>query len=434
MKWMKCLTVRRQNLHACTDIGMGGFELICFQLYGDPTPSVYGYEVVDWAQYGFGSAEWKEKVAVFASAAQKYELNMDFALGPNQGAGVPVEDPNSPGLSTGLEYGHTAIKAGQTYSGVAPSPDLGYGPTYDLYWEFPDTQVSPAELVAASAGRVSRVDGTSIYLDEESIVDLSSQIKNGSITFTAPGNGTDEWYIFSFWQRRTGQLEARGGLKGRYSNPPASYGSYIVDHFSATGAKLSTDFMDQYGFITGDLEDVGMYAWEDSIELMAPLYWTDSLMQDFSDRRGYSPIKYLPIFYTAYSARTFLLDKADQGETYITDYYQTLTEKYIEYMTVFKEWAHSKGVQFSNQPAYNLPLDVTAASAVADAPECESLAFSDYIDGYRQFAGGVHMANARIMSSENGARFGELYSYTWPQIMYDIRTNWAGGVSSQDHH
>jgi hypothetical protein len=411
---------------------MGGFELICYQLYGDPTPSVYGYEVVDWGQYGFGSEEWKNKVAVFASAAQKYELNMDFALGPNQGAGVPVEDPNSPGLSTGLEYGHTTIKAGQTYASIAPSPDLDYGPTFNLYWEFPDTQVSPAKLVGASAGRVSRVSGTTIYLDENSMVDLSSQT-NGSITFTAPGNGTDEWYIFSFWQRRTGQLEARGSLNNHSSNSPASNGSYIVDHFSAAGAKLSTDFMDQYGFITGDLENVGMYAWEDSIELMAPLFWTDSLMQDFTDRRGYSPIKYLPIFYNDYPARKFLFDTADHGARYTTDFYQTLTENYIEYISVFKEWAHSKGVQYSNQPAYNLPLDVTAASAIADAPECESLAFADYIDGYRQFAGGVHMANARIMSSENGARIAQLYSYTWPQILYDIRTNYAGGVSSQNY-
>ena len=413
-----------------TEIGMGGFELICFQLYGDPTPSVYGYEVVDWGQYGFGSDAWKTKAGVFASAAQKYNLNMDFALGPNQGAGVPVENPDSVGLSVGLEYGHATIQAGQTYSAAAPSPDLGYGPTFDLYWEFNDTQVSPATLVGAAAGKVSRVSDTNIYLGEESMVDLSSQITNGSITFTAPGNGTDKWYIFSFWQRRTGQLEARGSLNGPTPGAPASYGSYIVDHFSATGAKLNTDFMDQYDFMTGDLENVGMYAWEDSIELMAPLFWTDTFVQDFTDRRGYSPMKYLPLFYTAYSARTFYFDKADSGSTYVTDYCQTLTEKYIEYVSVFKEWAHSKGYQYSNQPAYNLPLDVTAASAIADAPECESLGFADYIDGYRQFAGGVHMANARIMSSENGARIDKLYSYTWPNILYDIRTNYAGGVSS----
>lgn len=408
---------------------MGGFELICFQLYGDPTPAIYGLELVDWGQYGFGSDAWTEKVGVFASAAEKYGLHMDFALGPNQGAGVPVEDPNSPGLSTGLEYGHTTIRAGETYSAAVPSPDLGYQPTYDLYWMFKATQASPATLVGASAGRVSRVDGTDIYLDEDSMVDLTSRIENGTIQFTAPGNGTDEWYIFSFWQRRTGQYEARKGLHGEDPSLPASYGSYVVDHFSTSGAKLSTDFMDKHIIIPGDFQRVHMYAWEDSIEMQTPLYWTDTLMDDFTTRRGYSPIKALPIFYTTYSARTFYFDKADSGQSYVTDFYQTLTENYMDYMAYFKDWAHSKGFQYSNQPAYNLPLDVTAATAIPDAPEGESLGFSDSIDAFRQFAGGVHMAKARIMSSENGARSNELYSYTWPNLMYDIRTNWAGGVS-----
>jgi hypothetical protein len=284
-------------------------------------------------------------------------------------------------------------------------------------------------LVGASAGRVSRVSGANIYLDEDSMVDLTSQIENGTIHFTAPGNGTDQWYIFSFWQRRTGQYEARQGINGRDANPPASYGSYVVDHFSTAGAKLSTDFMDQHAIIAGDFQEASMYAWEDSIEMLTPLFWTDTLMQDFTDRRGYSPIKSLPLFFTAYSARTFYFDKSDSGQSYTTDFYQTLTEKYIEYTTYFKEWAHSKGFQYSNQPAYNLPLDVTAASAIADTPECESLGFSDSIDAYRQFAGGVNMANARIMSNENGARIARSYSYAWPDMLYDIRLSWAGGVS-----
>ena len=76
----------------CSGAGFGGFELISYQLYGDPTPGIYGQEVVDWGQYGFGSAAWKNMIGVFASAAAENGLNMDFALGPNQGAGGPVQD------------------------------------------------------------------------------------------------------------------------------------------------------------------------------------------------------------------------------------------------------------------------------------------------------------------------------------------------------
>lgn len=410
----------------CSGAGFGGFELISYQLYGDPTPGIYGQEVVDWGQYGFGSAAWKNMIGVFASAAAENGLNMDFALGPNQGAGVPVQDQTAPGLSTGLEYGYFNISGGQQYSGPLPDPDLSYSGRSPSYWVFPDTSASPATLVAAVAGHITRYSNNEIFLNQSTMIDLTAMVKDGNVNFTVPGVFYDQWTLFSFWQRRTGQYESRQGLTNSY--PLTSNGSFIVDHFSAAGAQLSAQFMDQNAITAGDFETASMYAWEDSAELVAPLLWTDNFTQSFLSRRGYSPTTALPLFFTSYPARTFYYDQPDQGQKYVNDYYQTLTECYLEYLQTFKLWAHSRGFQYSNQP-YGFPIDFVAASSIADAPECESLEFNDNVDAYRQFAGGVNMAQARIMSSETGAHYGQSYSLTWPTLLLDVRSNHAGGVS-----
>lgn len=37
--------------------------------------------------------------------------------------------------------------------------------------------------------------------------------------------------------------------------------------------------------------------WEDSLEMMAPLWWTPDFLEVFEKNRGYSATKYLPVFF-----------------------------------------------------------------------------------------------------------------------------------------
>ena len=87
--------VVRSDVAAAGSIGAGGVEFVPFFNYGGqlgdmPTGA-------DWSTYNFGTADFRR---VFSAALESHYENglvMDFALGPNQGQGVPA-DPGDEGL------------------------------------------------------------------------------------------------------------------------------------------------------------------------------------------------------------------------------------------------------------------------------------------------------------------------------------------------
>lgn len=106
-----------------------------------------------------------------------------------------------------------------------------------------------------------------------------------------------------------------------------------------------------------------------------------------------------------------------------------LTELNAEYLTALTAWSTSLGAQFSAQVVYNLPMDMLANIPLVNAPECETLAFSHNIDGYRQFAGPANLAGKRVISSECGANAAQVYQQTVPELLWDIKRSVAGGVN-----
>jgi hypothetical protein len=107
-----------------------------------------------------------------------------------------------------------------------------------------------------------------------------------------------------------------------------------------------------------------------------------------------------------------------------------LTELNQIYLQTLSDWAETTlGIQFSAQVVYNLPMDMLASVPYVNAPECETLAFSGNIDGYRQFAGPANLAGKRIISSESGAVFGQAYQQKIPEILSYFKTSFAGSVN-----
>ena len=69
-----------------------------------------------------------------------------------------------------------------------------------------------------------------------------------------------------------------------------------------------------------------------------------------------------------------------------------------------------------------------------DAPECESLDFSDLIDGYRQYSGPAHLAGRRIVSTECGAVQYEAYQQTLPELLWKVKRSYAGSLNQFVFH
>ncbi len=219
------------------DIGGGGLELLSFYNYG------LGPPLTNWSTYGFGTPAFKEVLRAALNASAEHGLVFDFALGPNQGQGVPSE-PATPGLAYELVYGVAEVRAGQAFNGLVPPANTHFN--YEPLTSFinPPQLWGEDRLVAVVAAEVVSTSGTGSRrtkaLRERSAVDLTNSTMSGTLTWTPTvSNGT--YSLFAFYERYTNE-------KNCISVPGAQTwlgnGSWMVDHFSATGAKKMTDFWD----------------------------------------------------------------------------------------------------------------------------------------------------------------------------------------------
>ncbi|EEB93962.1 hypothetical protein MPER_07312, partial [Moniliophthora perniciosa FA553] len=133
-----------------------------------------------------------------------------------------------------------------------------------------------------------------------------------------------------------------------------------------------------------------------------------------------------PAFNTAlFLNQTFDYGTSFNSYAFAEDYRDTLSSLYRDYMAAYNEWAHSIGVQYSNQPAYNFQIDVAASAAIPDVPEIESLGLPT-IDEARQLSGGVHLGSRSIFSSETAARPGFAVSLFMSKLLEDSKLQFAG--------
>lgn len=87
------------DIRNLASVGAGGLEFLPFYLYGLP---VAAHDTpTDWAKYGFGTPAFNDLFKSALGVARDEGLLMDFAVGANQGQGVPSE-PRTPGLAVHL--------------------------------------------------------------------------------------------------------------------------------------------------------------------------------------------------------------------------------------------------------------------------------------------------------------------------------------------
>jgi hypothetical protein len=83
-----------QDIQRLAKVGAGGMEFLPFFEYGG---TFTANPVTNWSTYNFGTPPFVELFKTALTAHADNGLLMDFAIGPNQGQGVPAEAEN-PGL------------------------------------------------------------------------------------------------------------------------------------------------------------------------------------------------------------------------------------------------------------------------------------------------------------------------------------------------
>ncbi|KAJ4414488.1 hypothetical protein N0V82_007885 [Gnomoniopsis sp. IMI 355080] len=436
------------DLKTIYEAGWGSVEVICLENYG------IEIAIVDPAEFGYGGLNWTNRFRTMLRAAEEFNITVDFALGPTQGASIPILNPDSEGMNTELVYGQLNISSGSIFSGPLPGPgqtSAGYANAPEFYAPFQNYSNKFVAAIVAKKNPTPSADPRVTGLDLKSVQEVTSLVYNGSLTWKAPDDG-NEYVLLVFYQRRTGYLAAQGAFNNA-TDPenPASWFAYVVDHFSQAGTDLWTSFTEEYVMNgeNGDLlQQLGLYAWEDSAEFRATLCWTDNLLSYFNESRGYGIVPYLPILFgtTGLPPSTltdgyfyFSFDEGSNGTRIDwkirNDFYQTLQQLYETYhLEGLSRWSAKFGLQGSLQPyatAPNLapPWDMVSAAAHIDAPETESNYFDGVIDAFRAMGGGAMMGQKQIFSSELGAHRYFSYAETVPLILNDCAINYVGGVN-----
>lgn len=88
----------RRDIAELASVGAGGFELVPFYSYGNPSGAT---PPTDWSVYGFGTEAFRDMFEAALDAAVENEVLMDFSLGASQGQGTPAE-PGTEGLAVHL--------------------------------------------------------------------------------------------------------------------------------------------------------------------------------------------------------------------------------------------------------------------------------------------------------------------------------------------
>ncbi|KAI9045309.1 glycoside hydrolase family 35 protein [Aspergillus affinis] len=425
--------VMRDDIKSAGDVGAGGIEYLpWYNAGGFLGPAPPGD---DWGKYGVGTAAFNKLFQAALETHRDAGMVMDFAIGPNQGQGVPAAS-NEEGLQWDLVPFSVPVPANGSFAGIIP----GWG-TGDLL------ALISAEVVNRTDNYTTlssvRVPHTRLVLKESSLADRTAEVSaTGHLSFTYPRSPENPiFWLFAFYQRLT---KAQNLIF--FSNQTEAVvenGAYMVDHFSSRGAEVVIDFWEKYVLtenVRSLLSEVGNYAWEDSVEIKSNISWSKSLPRLFEQKHGYSLIQYLPLIMfgnnniaiqsTEPGPVECILDTPDEGVGYVNDFRDALVEGYSQYLERLTEWATTDlNVQMSVQPAYNLPMDMEATVPIVNAPECESLGFLDNIDGYRQFSGPAVLAGKRIVSNEIGAVSLAAFQYQVSNLLWSINRAVAGGVN-----
>lgn len=381
-----------REVNEMADAGAGGIELVPF-----PDPD----RTPDPAR-GFGTPAWTQRLQTILRTATARGMTVDQNLGVIYPASAPdLTDINDPAVAQQLVYATATVNSGDTFSGPLPAVTSPDGAQTHL------VSVVAARCVTLACSALSGPK----MIDRSSIVDLTAQVRDGALSWTAPvGGGT--WTLFNFQHTAV-------GLKVNEQD------SYVVDHLSSAGASAVTSFYDKH-IMTPETKALidqmpgPASFFEDSLELGETQKWTAEFATTFSARRGYPIASALPamtgIGNTGAHAPAY--DFSDgSGERVRRDYQQTASELYLsKYMTTLQTWANSHNMLLRVQP-YGTPIQTGVAAMEVDIPEGESINFGSpnplgAQQNYRVVAGGAHVAGKSRVSVECcGIFFGAYRSF-----------------------
>lgn len=407
------------------EIAESGFAGIEFAMLNAPgvNPSIWSY----------GSQEWVNDVRLIIQEATKYGLSASFTSGTHWAtANIPGLSGDDQAANQDVANARALVTQGNTLTTV-PVPTIQAGRN--------QTFVSAVAYKLAGPNVPNPNIRHPLLLDHTSAVDLTEDIENGTLNFTAEDGN---YMVFSFWQRGTWQTSS-----------PAVAPARTINYFDRRGFEALKAYWESYLFADQELvetirENGKVQMFMDSLEYSnsqggafgnTSMFWTEDMKDEFFDIKGYDITPYLPVVIGAPSM--FAVEQPKTGtvgfsgeegrqlwDKVVADLRDVQTQLYMKNLMVpLRQWLNEEyDIKLRAQISYGRHLEISQPITVVDYPETETRNQRDQTDIYRVWAGGANLLN-KVLSSETAAHDMMNYGYSLQEYLQQNYTQYAGGVN-----
>ena len=220
------------------------------------------------------------------------------------------------------------------------------------------------------------------------IVDLSDRLaKGGRLTWDVPAG---KWTILRIGYTPTGMRNHPSPKAGEGLECDKLSKEAVDAHFAGLMAKLIADVGPAAG---KTLVSTHIDSWEVDFQ-----NWTPQMPAEFRQRRGYDPIKYLPVV----TGR--VVDSLEVSERFLWDLRRTIADLITDnYAGRMRELAHRHHLQLSIEPYAVGLMDNFSYARMADVPMCEFWTGGDETGdrGNKTISSAAHIYGKPICGAES---------------------------------
>jgi (4-O-methyl)-D-glucuronate---lignin esterase len=343
----------------------------------------------------FMGDEWRGlfKFAVAEASRLGLEINMNDDAGWN-GSGGPWITPEQ--SMQKIVWSETAVAGPRHFEGVLPRPET----VRDYYRD-----IVVLAFPAPGNYRIADIKGKALderrevppaaetelpakmTIARDGIVDLSEKVDTatGRLAWDVPAG---KWTILRFGHTSTGVENAPAPKSGRGLECDKLSPEGIEAQFAGMMAKLVDDVGPA---ATGKaLVTTHIDSWENGAQ-----NWTKRMREEFTTRRGYDPLPYLP------AVTGMVVGSLEISERFLWDLRQTVSELVVEnYAGHMADLAKKSGLRLSIE-AYGGPCDDVTYGGRADEPMGEFWIGGGAWETLKMMASSAHTYGKPILGAES---------------------------------
>jgi len=416
----------RSQLREFADLGYSAVEIQPFM------SAVTGADLREDARIRtVGDATFLERLHTAGCTAQELGLSWDITLGSGWSTGgVGIDDDGARQLIAA----ELTLDGPSSYSGPLPvaEPPSWIEITNDILPAIDGFDEELSLVIVLGAKILDEPESAPATLGD--IVELSSQVQDGTLTWEVP-QGLHR--VFAIYENRTLHFPAGNSYTGELED------ARVIDHLDARGVEafVESEFA---AWIEAVADCPPRAVFVDSFELVGELPWTTGFGSQFETSLGYDIEPLLPFLFLKGGESEYakiLIGESvaryqtgdEQGLRAREDYETFRSAQFAEELIeTLHAWLQERAIELRLQ-AHGGYADVLDAYGMADVPESEGLYGGGSYDFLRLSASAAHVGGKRYVSSETFPSIAAL-QLTEDEARILMGRAFSAGINRLVHH